>query len=183
MRRSVVTTIRSSTFLILLACGRQPPPGERANNQPSASADSAPGQPLAVDTPATRPTIRPGSPARGTADQRPIVVPQKKREPILSIGELLRDPSLAGTLVAVRGNCLRSGMGQAQGEPPLTRSDWEFGDGDQAVWVSGPRPPDCPVETGGTVRSVARGLVRVDTLRMFDGTQRPRVYIVVDHSR
>ena len=97
-----------------------------------------------------------------------------------NVSELVEAPRLSGTVVMVCGTCLRRGAGQAQGAPPLTRSDWELGSGRQGLWVSGPRPADCPAETGATDSSLTKALVQADTLRMLDGTERVRVYLLLE---
>jgi hypothetical protein len=183
MSPAIISGVRWGAFLLVLACGRQPPPGDEGR-RPAATTDSASDSSLPVDTPSVQqPTIRPGAPPNEAVDPRPIAVPGNKQKAVLSVSELGRDASLTGTVVTVRGTCLRRGAGQAEGAPPLTRSDWELGEDGRAVWVSGPRPPDCPAESGAKVSGVARGLVQVDTLRMLDGTERPRVYMVVDQSQ
>jgi hypothetical protein len=177
MSAASVPVARLVPLLMLLACGRQPPPGEGKEN-PTVLADTA--SDSVVDTSsARRPAVRPGAPTNEALD-RPIPVPGKKQKAALSVNELLDNVSVAGTVVTVRGTCLRRGVGRAQGAPPLTRSDWELGDGTKAVWVSGPRPVDCPAESGAKDSSMVRGLVQADTLRMFDGSEQVRVYLVVE---
>ena len=183
MSPSIVASVFWSASLLMLACGRQPPPGERTN-QPSTTADSISDSALAIDTAeAQQPAVRPGAPSSEAADPRPIPVPGKKRQGVLGVSQLVDDASLAGTIIATRGTCLRRGAGQADGGPPVTRSDWELGEDGRAIWVSGPRPPECPAESGARVSIVTHGLVQVDTLRMLDGTRRPRVYLVLESSQ
>ena len=182
MNPAIISALRWTPAFIMLACGRQPPPGD-GGNRPSETADSASDSGSAAESsPAHRPPVQPGAPANEAVNPRPIAVPGKKQQAVLTVGELVRDVSLAGAVVTVRGTCLRRGAGQADGAPPLTRSDWELGEDGRAVWVSGPRPPNCPAESGATASGIASGIVQVDTLRMLDGSERPRVYMVLDQS-
>lgn len=177
------TCLRVAGLFLALACGRQPPPGQ-GRDRVTIPADTVFDSAVSVDTPiGQRPTVRPGPPTAGAANPRPIPTPREKPKTLLSVAEVLDNPPRTGTVVSVRGTCLRRGAGLAQGGPPLTRSDWELGTADRAIWISGPRPVDCPVGTGATGPSLVRGLVQVDTLRMLDGTERPRVYLVMDQSR
>lgn len=169
-------------LLAMLACGRQPSPGEGVSRRPALPDTESDSVAVAVDTPTIQPTVRPGAPRSGAANRQPVPAPTQKERAALSLIELLDAPSLAGTVVTVRGTCLRRGAGSAQGAPPLTRSDWELGAHGQAVWVSGPRPQSCPIESGSTGSAEVSGLVRVDTLRMMDGSMRPRVYLVLEQS-
>jgi len=179
--------------LLNLACGRQAPPG--GESERSSSPESEHGEhpvPTATETTAIdnataadttkreRGQLRPGAPAR--ADRKPMAVPGEQEPVTLTVKEVTNSSWQAGGLVSVRGTCLRRGAGQAVGAPPLTRSDWELGEDSVAVWVSGPRPPDCTAETGATVSMTVDGVVALDTLRTMDGDRLPRVYLVA-HTR
>ena len=177
MSAAAVNAARCAGLLLFLACGRQPPPGEGKEQGAMTASDSG----LAGDTlTRQRPTVKAGAPSHGGEDPRSVPIPDKKRAAVVSVDELLDNTSLVGTVVSVWGRCLRRGAGQAQGAPPLTRSDWELGSGVRAVWVSGPRPAGCPAESGARDSSLVKGLAQADTLRMFDGTEQLRMYLLLE---
>lgn len=178
MRTVSLSAIGSATLFIILACGGQPAPGQRNERAPGVT-DTTSDSVVALDPPG-RPVVRPGPPpAASHADSKPIAVRDKKQKDVLSVKELLQDSSLAGRIVILRGTCLRHSAGQAKGSPPLTRSDWELGGGTEAVWVSGPRPANCSVEKGASASNTVKGRVHADTLRMFDGREEMRLYLVL----
>lgn len=91
----------------------------------------------------------------------PEVAMPTPRSDAVSITELLRSPDrFAGREITLSGTCL-GWSGPALGAPPRTRSDWQIGSQNAAVWVSGPLPSGCSGPGGGgSVR--VRGLVEID---------------------
>jgi hypothetical protein len=172
-------------YLLLVGCGPAPRSGaetEGAAPNPRQPHSTVSARPTSADSVAGRrdtqprpPRVDPGAPPVRGADARPIPTVGKKQG-TLEVSFL--DSTLVGMSVPVRGTCLRRGAGVAVGAPPLTRSDWELGDGQAAVWVSGERPSGCSVESGSSVPTTVHALVQLDTLRMFDGTTRIRLYLV-----
>jgi hypothetical protein len=98
--------------------------------------------------------------------------PSPKKEDVLAVQDVLEDPiAYSERMVRVRGRCL-GWNGPAAGPGPWTRSDWQLGNTEQALWIVGPLPPGCTgPEGGGDV--VVDGRVHVDSLR-----GNPRPYLV-----
>jgi hypothetical protein len=95
----------------------------------------------------------------------------------LSVAQLLGGPERhAGREVTLSGTCL-GWSGPALGGPPRTRSDWQIGSREAAVWVSGPLPSGCTGATGGGPARV-HGRVEVERISGPDGL-RVRPYLVL----
>jgi hypothetical protein len=102
-----------------------------------------------------------------------------RRGDTLTVGRLLDQPGgYAGQVVLVQGRCL-GWNGPAWGQAPVSRSDWQLGDGGAAVWVSAPYPARCTGAEGGA-HVVLRAIVVVDTIadRTRSGPTRLRPYLV-----
>lgn len=123
---------------------------------------------VVADTPA--PALPPAPEAiPGT----PIPAPRLE---VVSVAELVRTPErYAGREVALSGTCL-GGSGPALGGPPRTRSDWQIGSKDAAVWVAGPFPTGCTRGSGGGYATV-HGRVDTDLIPGGSG-QKVRAYLV-----
>lgn len=116
------------------------------------------------------------APAAPPADAAPYT-PTPSRGDTVSVQALVAEPARhAGRTVSVRGRCL-GWNGPAMGSGPITRSDWQLGDGGQAVWVSAPYPAGCTGQGGGEL--TFRGHVEMDTITVRStGERRPRAYLV-----
>lgn len=95
--------------------------------------------------------------------------PAPTKEHVLKIEDILQDPiAYSDRVVSVRGRCL-GWSGPAAGPGPRTRSDWQLGGPERALWIVGPLPPGCTSTEGGTDVTVD-GRVHLDSL---GGSPRP----------
>ena len=98
----------------------------------------------------------------------------------VTVHQVLVSPSLTGTMVLVHGTCLGyAAPFVAHGPPPLTRSDWQLGDGGEALWVSGPLPAGCTSTTPATAPTAVVARVAQDTVQALGGGTAVRRYLVV----
>lgn len=100
--------------------------------------------------------------------------------PVVTVREVLTQPSLTGRTVQVTGRCLGySTPTIAKGSPPRTRSDWQLEDGGEAVWVTGALPEGCTATTPAAGPGTIRASVAQDTLQpLGGGSPQPRQYLV-----
>jgi hypothetical protein len=117
------------------------------------------------------------APAGPPADAQPSAQMPAPRGDTVTVHALVAEPArYEGRTVVVRGRCL-GWNGPALGTGPITRSDWQLGDGDEAVWVSGPYPAGCGGQGGGAV--TVRAEVVVDTVtQRGTGERRVRAYLL-----
>ena len=133
---------------------------------PAAPVAPAPAAPATVEPPAA------AAPTGKTIEHTAI--------PSASVRELLADSALVGLTVRVAGTCLGYGALEAEGTPPLTRSDWQLEDEGFAIWVSGPLPAGCSPTAGATTRTLLVARVAQDSLRVFGSkTAKLRRYLLV----
>ncbi len=118
------------------------------------------------------------APAASPADAVPSAVLPAPRGDTATVRALVAEPArYAGRTLAVRGRCL-GWNGPALGSGPLTRSDWQLGQGGDAVWVSAPLPVGCTGPAGGG-EVMFRGSVVVDTVTVrASGQRRARAYLM-----
>jgi hypothetical protein len=96
---------------------------------------------------------------------------------------LAEAPRLVGHFVLIEGACFGYGNAAALGPPPITRSDWAFGDDGPQLYVVGTMPVGCTAVSprGTAVRTALLAMVAEDTLRALGashGTARRYLKVV-----
>jgi hypothetical protein len=130
--------------------------------------------PRTPDTPSPVPTS-PSIPLSGGA----VLTGEPPHRPdSVSVADLITAPMrFAGRMVRVSGRC-QGWSGPAAGRPPLTRSDWQLGEKDQAVWVSGRLPAGCTGAAGGGMVTI-QAQAEADTVTLGSGQPVGRAYLVI----
>lgn len=98
--------------------------------------------------------------------------------PIVTVRQVLTTQALAGAFVRVSGRCLAAGAeARALGPRPGSGQDWQLEQHGVAVWVQGPRPPECAATTAETTL-LAR--VEQDTIPRLSRARMLRQYLVLN---
>jgi hypothetical protein len=100
---------------------------------------------------------------------------------VYSVAALLQEERIPAR-VDIDGVCLRIDAKVAVGPPPITRSDWQLrdtADTTKAIWVTGPRPPDCGYESGSASSVRLQASVQTDSVRTIDQRVTRRRFLTV----
>jgi hypothetical protein len=96
-----------------------------------------------------------------------------------TIRDVLGGDVTVGQQVSVTGRCLPRSALRAVGGPPVTLSDWQLGEGNIAIYVTGSRPGGCSAMEGSTGPITIEAVVAQDTLpALGNRPATPRRYLV-----
>lgn len=125
----------------------------------------------------------PAAPAAGIGRpkaRKPDSVGIGETSNLSSFDQILALPGIVGRRVTLQGRCFGYGRTGALGAPPVTRSDWAFGDSVARVYVVGAPPSGCEGVSAPAqgIPILLTGIVAEDTLTsMFGRTLKVRRYL------